>query len=258
MWHRMYLDTRSWESVRGNWGNWQLMRIRSFPALFLTPTARLAGVVHTCVRGDSPGLETTTRIPLAAPPCVEPSRIMPTQVQPPPQDQHQDVHNKHANVLHRDALLQALGSILAPKRPALMERSSSTSTVDSSRSSSGTASPAHGHPGLPHSPTHSQVHSPAPPPPPPHSTPMPHLHPHLHAHAPSPLAESVSVSDADSDEAQVSCPRARTYLLTAVHPGCASAYNADCSSPALEDHRLHQEQERRLGCAYSWLVLVGT
>ncbi|KAF7373241.1 hypothetical protein MSAN_00533000 [Mycena sanguinolenta] len=133
---------------------------------------------------------------------------MPTQVQPPPQDQHQDVHNKHANLLHRDALLQALGSILAPKRPALMERSSSTSTVDSSRSSSGTASPAHGHPGFPHSPTHSQVHSPAPPPPPPHSTPVPHPHPHPHphAHAPSPLAESVSVSDADAHEAQDAHP----------------------------------------------------
>ncbi|KAJ7202459.1 hypothetical protein B0H12DRAFT_1162661 [Mycena haematopus] len=123
---------------------------------------------------------------------------MPTQVQPPPQDQHHDVHNKHANALHRDALLQALGSILAPKRPALMERSSSASTVDSSRSSSGTASPAHGHPGFPHS--HPQAHSPAPAPPPPHSTPVPHPHPHLHA--PSPLAESVSGSDADADEAQ--------------------------------------------------------
>ncbi|KAJ6615358.1 hypothetical protein B0H10DRAFT_2041070 [Mycena sp. CBHHK59/15] len=107
---------------------------------------------------------------------------MPTEVQQPPTELHHDPHNKHAHALHRDALMQALGSILAPKRPIIMSRSSSASTVDSSRSSSGTASPAHPHV-LPHL-LHS--HSPTPPPPP-HSTPVPaqQLHP---PHTPSPLA----------------------------------------------------------------------
>ncbi|KAJ7024154.1 hypothetical protein C8F04DRAFT_1192689 [Mycena alexandri] len=77
-------------------------------------------------------------------------------------------------------------------------RSSSASTVDSSRSSSGTASPAHGgHPVLSHIP--SGLHSPASPPPPPHSTPVPHPHPHAHPH--SPLGESSFVPDADADVA---------------------------------------------------------
>ncbi|KAK7029882.1 hypothetical protein R3P38DRAFT_2932169 [Favolaschia claudopus] len=124
---------------------------------------------------------------------------MPTQVQPPPQDHHHDLHGKNANALHRDALMQALGSILAPKRPTMTGRSSSLSTVESSRSSSGTASPAHEHPSFPHP----HAHSPPPPPPPPHSTPVPHSHSHPHSplhphtHAPSPLAESASVSDVE-------------------------------------------------------------
>ncbi|KAJ7191883.1 hypothetical protein GGX14DRAFT_480902 [Mycena pura] len=113
-----------------------------------------------------------------------PIHLMPTQVQqpPPPPDVHHDAHSKHAhaNALHRDALSQALGSILSPKRPTMTARSSS---VDSSRSSSGTASPAHGHPAFP------------PPP----------AHPHPHAHSHSPLADSPVVvaptdaADADTD-----------------------------------------------------------
>ncbi|KAF7297136.1 hypothetical protein MIND_00946500 [Mycena indigotica] len=83
---------------------------------------------------------------------------MPAPVQPP-SETHHDSHSygkqPNANALHRDALLQALGTILSPKRPALTGRSSSTSTVESSRSSSGTASPAHGH-----HPTQPHPHSP--------------------------------------------------------------------------------------------------
>ncbi|KAF7345036.1 hypothetical protein MVEN_01666400 [Mycena venus] len=128
---------------------------------------------------------------------------MPTQLQPPPQDLHHEAHNKHANALHRDALMQALGSILAPKRPTITGRSSSASTVDSSRSSSGTASPAHGHPAFlhlnPHAGPHAQMHSPAPPPPPPHSTPVPN--PHQHPHPPSPLSESMSFPEGDTADA---------------------------------------------------------
>ncbi|KAJ7166646.1 hypothetical protein C8R46DRAFT_1094970 [Mycena filopes] len=122
---------------------------------------------------------------------------MPTQVQqaPPPEQLPHDAHNKHANALHRDALLQALGSILAP-------RSSSASTA---------ASPAHGV-GAPHPhpvlgreylpQPHQGLHSPPPPPPPPHSTPVPHPHPHPHPHAHphSPLADSSFVPDADADQ----------------------------------------------------------
>ncbi|KAJ7743337.1 hypothetical protein B0H16DRAFT_1561427 [Mycena metata] len=47
---------------------------------------------------------------------------MPTQVQQPPPELPHDAHNKHANALHRDALLQALGSILAPVSPPLSRR----------------------------------------------------------------------------------------------------------------------------------------
>ncbi|KAJ7145727.1 hypothetical protein C8R44DRAFT_755759 [Mycena epipterygia] len=131
---------------------------------------------------------------------------MPTQVQQPPPEVHHDPHSKHANALHRDALLQALGSILAPKRPTLNTRSSSASTVDSSRSSSGTASPAHGHPALPH---HLGLHhSPAPPPPPPHSTPTPSaLH---HPHSPSPLGLAHSESPVDAVDAAQDAPASPT------------------------------------------------
>jgi len=126
---------------------------------------------------------------------------MPTQVQQPPPEVHHDAHNKHANAMHRDALLQALGSILNPKRPGMIGRSSSTSTVDSSRSSSGTASPAHGHPAFPaphllHPGPH--PHSPAPPPPP-HSTPMHSPLNTAHAHPPSPLG--LTRTDSESSQA---------------------------------------------------------
>ncbi|KAJ6542807.1 hypothetical protein B0H19DRAFT_1171964 [Mycena capillaripes] len=131
---------------------------------------------------------------------------MPTEVQPSPQELQHDAHNKNANALHRDALFQALGSILTPKRPNLTGRSSSASTVDSSRSSSGTASPAHGHPAFLYPGTHGHLHSPAPPPPPPHSTPVPHPHPHIHA--PSPLAESASFGAADADAQDAPAPSA--------------------------------------------------
>ncbi|KAJ7657806.1 hypothetical protein DFH06DRAFT_1197191 [Mycena polygramma] len=198
---------------------------------------------------------------------------MPTEVQPPPQELQHDVHNRHANVVHRDALYQALGSILAPKRPGMTGRSSSASTVDSSRSSSGTASPAHGHPAFPHphlSP-HGQLHSPAPPPPPPHSTPVPHPHPHQHIHSPSPLGESASFAEEAADaQPEVSCPYVMMYPLTALpgHPGRARQWrdqrrrrkrgaDAHRARPAHQDHRLAQEQARRMGRAHPRLVLVG-
>ncbi|KAK0433462.1 hypothetical protein EV421DRAFT_1910137 [Armillaria borealis] len=127
---------------------------------------------------------------------------MPTQVQtrssdtlprgPEGLDAHSFQHdneqaNKIIHMQHKEALRLALGSILSPKRPP------------NSRSTSGTASPAHiyytTHP-----------HSPYPPPPPPHSTPAqaestshylfpPQGHLISHSHTPSRLCQSDSATD---------------------------------------------------------------
>jgi len=117
---------------------------------------------------------------------------MPTRVQDRPAQmsrmpsekfsEHDSAHVNRSMQQHKDALMLALGSILAPKRPFTPQ----------SRSSSGTASPAH-------SSSFATPSSPVLPPPPPNSTPVHvsdiHFFPSrniYHPHTPSRLGQSDS------------------------------------------------------------------
>ncbi|KAF4588618.1 hypothetical protein EYR40_010171 [Pleurotus pulmonarius] len=180
-----------------------------------------------------------------------------TQVQSPPNDNFaqghghgHDLHEKSrheggpmsasAQHLHKEALRMALGSILNPKRPY----------TPSSRSSSGTASPAY-----PYSFHHSPVPGTPSVPPAPHPTPsngrfseshlspfpyhprpqphLPHPHPHpplLHSHSQPHVPSRLSQLDTQSspqDGDQVS----HSQRNSPTHSGAASNSASHCSSP---------------------------